>query len=81
MRAPLGSIEYWFLRTQDQVNCHKTVHFYLMSPIGGDLSLHDPEFDVVQWFHEKGALKVMTYADEVGIMEKALAMVKGEVSL
>ena len=81
MRAPLGSIEYWFLRTQDQVNCHKTVHFYLMSPIGGDLSLHDPEFDVVQWFHEKEALKVMTYADEVGIMEKALAMVKGEVSL
>lgn len=81
MRAPLGSIEYRFLRVQDQVRCHKTVHFYLMSPVGGDLSLHDPEFDVVQWFYEEEALKVMTYAGEVGIMEKALAMVRREVGL
>lgn len=79
VRASLGSIEYWFLRTQDRVRCHKTVHFYLMSPVGGDLSLHDPEFDVVRWFHEEDALKAMTYADEVGIMEKALAVVREEV--
>ena len=52
-----------------------------MSPVGGNLSLHDPEFDEVQWFHEEDVLKAMTYADEVGIMEKALAMVREEVGL
>ena len=28
---------------------HKTVHYYLMEPVGGDLSLHDHEFDEVRW--------------------------------
>ena len=81
IQAPLGSIEYWFFRSQDEVRCHKTVHFYLMSPVGGSLSLHDPEFDVVQWFHEGEVLRAMTYAEEVRMVEKALSIVPVEASL
>ena len=60
------------MRKQDNVKCEKRVHFYLMEPIGGDFSLHDPEFDEVDWHSENDVLKIMTYSDEVGIVEKAL---------
>ena len=40
----IRSIDYWFSSKDDDVRYHKTVHFYLMRAIGGDTSLHDPEF-------------------------------------
>ena len=45
--APVGPIEYWFVQKGTRI--HKTVHYYLMEPVGGDLSLHDHEFDEVRW--------------------------------
>ena len=70
IRSPLGSIEYWFVRTQDRVRCHKTVHFYLMIPTGGDFSCHDPEFDDVHWWPEAEALNIMTHSNEVELVKK-----------
>ena len=78
IQMPLGSTEYWFVRTQDGVRCHKTVHFYLMVPTGGDLSLHDPEFDLVRWFPEPEIFKAMTHDSEAAIVEKALAMARSK---
>jgi 8-oxo-dGTP pyrophosphatase MutT (NUDIX family) len=43
----LSSIEYDF--TQDGTRIHKTVHYFLMAPTGGDLSRHDHEFERVRW--------------------------------
>lgn len=80
IRAPLGSIEYWFSE-EDGVRCHKRVHFYLMAPTGGALSLHDAEFDFVRWFPEGEVLQEMTYATEVVMVKKALEVVRGEVAL
>ena len=45
--APVGAIEYFF--TQDGQRIHKTVHYFLMEPIGGSLDGHDHEFDEVRW--------------------------------
>jgi 8-oxo-dGTP pyrophosphatase MutT (NUDIX family) len=73
--APLGSIEYWFADRDDPVRYHKTVHFYLMVPIGGDTELHDPEFDVVRWFPSDTALKVLAYANEVQVLRRALELI------
>ncbi len=52
----LSSIEYDF--TQDGTRIHKTVHYFLMAPVGGDLSRHDHEFERVRWvpFDEAGGL-------------------------
>ena len=44
---PIPSIEYDF--TQDGTRIHKTVHYFLMAPVGGDLSRHDHEFERVRW--------------------------------
>ena len=70
--APLGTIEYWFSRREPNTRFHKTVHFYLMAPIGGEINLHDPEFDVVQWFPSEEALEALTYANEVEVLRRAL---------
>ena len=73
----IESIEYWFVRPPDGVRVHKTVHFYLMSATGGDLSLHDREFDDVRWFPADQAVSAMTYEGEVRVVEKGLTMASG----
>jgi 8-oxo-dGTP pyrophosphatase MutT (NUDIX family) len=73
--APLGSIEYWFANRELDVRYHKTVHFYLMAPVGGATNQHDPEFDVVQWFDVKDALTNLAYANEVNVLERALELI------
>ena len=73
--SPLGAIEYWFAGREPDIRYHKTVHFYLMVPIGGGIELHDPEFDVVQWFSSDEALSVMAYANEADVMRRALSVI------
>ena len=70
--SPLGTIEYWFSRRDPAVRYHKTVHYYLMAPIGGGIDLHDPEFDVVQWFPSQEALEALTHANEAEVLRRAL---------
>ncbi len=71
----IDSIEYWFVRPADGVRCHKTVHFYLMSPRGGDTARHDHEFDEVWWFPVSDALKTLTYGNEAKVVTKGLSMI------
>lgn len=71
----IDSIDYWFVRSFDGVRCHKTVFFYLMSAIGGDVSLHDHEYDMVRWLGADEAFKTLTYENEVRIVQKGLSMV------
>lgn len=68
--AKVGSIRYWFTRP-DGVRCHKVVHHYLMVPAGGDLSLHDHEYDEVRWFPLEEAYQILTYQNDVEIVRKA----------
>ena len=74
----IGSINYWFQGRKPAVRYDKTVYFYLMSPTGGDLALHDHEFDAVDWLPYRDALAALTYESEVEIVRKGLAMVAVE---
>ena len=71
----IDTVDYWFVRSTDGVRCHKTVHFYLMSATGGDVSLHDHEFDAVQWLDVEDVLKTLSYNNEVRIVQKGAALV------
>lgn len=70
--SPLGAVDYWFVGRDPGIRYHKTVHYYLMNPIGGGLELHDPEFDVVQWFTSEEALEILAYANETEMLRRAL---------
>ncbi len=75
IEGSLGSIDYWFADRGKDVRYHKTVHFYLMAPVGGATDQHDPEFDVVQWFDAEDALKNLAYANEVNVLQRALDLI------
>jgi 8-oxo-dGTP pyrophosphatase MutT (NUDIX family) len=69
--CPLGEIDYWF-RWAGQRH-YKIVHFYLMEAIGGDVSEHDHEYDLVEWFPLQDARGQMSYSSEVEVMDRAAA--------
>jgi 8-oxo-dGTP pyrophosphatase MutT (NUDIX family) len=76
IESSLGAIEYWFVGREPGVRFHKTVHYYLMNPIGGGFDLHDPEFDVVQWFTSEKALDILAYANETEVLRRALKVIE-----
>ena len=57
--APIGPIEYFFVQSGTRI--HKTVHYFLMEPTGGDLSSHDHEFDDVRWIGLREAEALMSF--------------------
>lgn len=73
----VGEIKYWFSRPQEGVRYYKTVRHYLLHAIGGDTSLHDHEFDEARWIAIPEALKLLTYPNEVRILNQAIDLVKG----
>jgi len=70
----LDSIEYWFVQRGTRI--HKTVHYFLMEPVGGDLERHDHEFDQVRWvrFDQAGAL--LTFETERALVARAAEIVE-----
>jgi 8-oxo-dGTP pyrophosphatase MutT (NUDIX family) len=68
--APVGDVRYTFVRDGRRID--KTVHYYLMEAVGGDLSDHDHEFETVAWFDLAEAEALMSYPTERDILAQAL---------
>lgn len=67
--APLDAIQYSFV--QGGARIHKTVHYWLMEPVGGDLAAHDHEFDEVRWVPLDEAPALLTFETERALVERA----------
>jgi len=63
------SIQYAF--TQGGRRIHKTVHYFLMQPSGGDLGRHDHEFDEVRWIGFDEASTLLTFETERALVARA----------
>ena len=72
IEQPISAITYYFIHGRTRF--HKTVHFFLMRPIGGRLEDHDDEFDEVGWFHIDEALQLMTHATEREVVQRAVEL-------
>lgn len=75
IEAALSAIRYFFVRGTTRF--HKTVHFFLMRPVGGAIELHDGEFDEVRWAPVAEALALMNHATERSVVERAAALLAG----
>lgn len=73
----IGSIRYWFVRKEEGVRYHKTVHHFLFVPTGGSLADHDQEYDRVEWLPVEEACRRLTYANEAEMVRKAAEMAVG----
>ena len=67
--GPLDSIEYWFVQAGTRI--HKTVHYFMMEPVGGDLARHDHEFDEVRWIPFAEAATLLTFQTERSLVALA----------
>jgi 8-oxo-dGTP pyrophosphatase MutT (NUDIX family) len=67
--APFDSIEYRFVQGGQRI--HKTVHYFLMAPVGGDLAGHDHEFEQVRWITFAEASSLLTFETERALVARA----------
>ena len=67
--GPLDSIRYTFVQSGRRI--HKTVHYFMMEPVGGDLARHDHEFDEVRWIDFDEAPAVLTFETERALVAHA----------
>ncbi|MFN8630782.1 MAG: NUDIX domain-containing protein [Chloroflexota bacterium] len=72
---PFESINYTFV--QGRTRIHKTVHYFLMLPTGGDLARHDHEFDEVRWIGFDDASSLLTFETERALVARAAAAAAG----
>ena len=82
---PIDNTFYSFFRTaaetagdlpfdsKSKIRIDKTVHWYLMKYVRGDISDHDNEYDDVEWIKIDEALKRLTHRNEARVLEKAVA--------
>jgi 8-oxo-dGTP pyrophosphatase MutT (NUDIX family) len=80
IEEPIRSIAYFFVHGRTRFR--KTVHFFLMRPVGGRLEDHDHEFDEVRWSQIDEALRLMTHATERDVVEHAAELIaaRGEMA-
>jgi 8-oxo-dGTP pyrophosphatase MutT (NUDIX family) len=69
--APFDSIQYTFIQRGTRI--HKTVHYFVMKPVGGDLSRHDHEFEDVRWVAFDDAPGLLTFETERDLVARAAA--------
>ena len=65
----IGAISYSFIR--DQIRYYKQVRHFLFEAVGGDIALHDAEYDRVAWFPLPEACRRISYANEANILFQA----------
>ena len=75
-KGPLDSIEYFFVQSGTRI--HKTVHYFMMEPTGGDLADHDHEFEQVKWIPFADAPSVLTFETERALVSRAAELVAGD---
>jgi 8-oxo-dGTP pyrophosphatase MutT (NUDIX family) len=71
---PLPSINYTFV--QDGTRIHKTVHYFLMEPTGGDFTKHDHEFERVRWVPFDEAPGLLSFPTERELVAAAAERVR-----
>ncbi|MCT2586509.1 NUDIX hydrolase [Actinophytocola gossypii] len=71
---PLGTIDYWFVA--DRRRIHKTVHHFVMTERGGELSDEDIEVTEVAWVPLDELEERLAYADERRLVLRALELLE-----
>ena len=69
----LGSIHYSFSRGGTRYR--KEVFHFLLEATGGDVSLHDAEYDEARWFPARAAADRLTFENDAAMVRQALPVI------
>ena len=74
IESDLGDTRYMYV--WEDVRIRKTVHFFLMRPVGGDIGDRDDEMEDVRWFPLERAMKRAAYRGERDILGRAAGLLR-----
>jgi 8-oxo-dGTP pyrophosphatase MutT (NUDIX family) len=74
IEASLGETRYFYV--WENVRIRKTVHFFLMRHMGGDIDDRDDEMEEIRWFPLERALKRAAYRGERDVLIRAAELLR-----
>jgi 8-oxo-dGTP pyrophosphatase MutT (NUDIX family) len=66
---PLTPVEYWYVFEDEKIK--KTVFYFLMEYVFGDITNHDFEMEKVEWLPESEVEKRLTYSSDKKVWQEA----------
>jgi len=70
----LGEVRYWYQRGGRRIA--KSVEFFLLRYVSGDVADHDHEVEQARWVPAAEAAETLTYAGERDMVRRALSQVQ-----
>ncbi|MGA2911764.1 MAG: NUDIX domain-containing protein [Candidatus Levyibacteriota bacterium] len=65
----LNPVDYWYFFEGEKI--HKTVYYFLMEYVSGDITKHDTEMENVAWLPEAEVEKRLTYPTDKQVWQEA----------
>ncbi len=77
--ATLDPIDYWYVATEQgaPVRIHKTVDFFLLRYLAGDVANHDREVHEARWVAIHEAPERLAFPSERRVLEQAASLIAG----
>jgi 8-oxo-dGTP pyrophosphatase MutT (NUDIX family) len=69
----LEPASYWYIFEGEKIK--KTVYYYVMRYLGGDITKHDFEMENVEWVEEAKVLERLSFRTDKEVFEKALPII------
>lgn len=70
----LEPVTYWYKFNNEKIK--KTVYYFVMEYVGGDITKHDFEMEDVRWVEKEKVLEKLTYKSDKEIFKKALPIIE-----
>lgn len=70
---PLKPIQFWYV--MDGEKRKKTVYYFLMEEVGGDIAKHDDEMENIEWLPVNEVENRLTYKSEKEVWEEARKLI------
>ena|ERR1035437_1737487 len=65
----LSPVDYWYVFEDEKI--HKTVYYFLMEFVSGDITKHDTEMENVEWLSEDKVEVRLTYPEDKKVWQEA----------
>ena len=70
----LKPISFWYIWEGEKIK--KTVYFYLMEYLGGDIAKHDFEMENVEWIKDSEVENRLTYPSDKKVWQEARLLIE-----
>jgi 8-oxo-dGTP diphosphatase len=69
----LNPVTYWFMLEGEKIR--KTVYYFIMEYVGGDIAKHDDEMENVEWLPKEKVEKKLTYKSDKIVWREARELI------